>query len=307
MTKILVTGAAGLIGRRLVHRLRADGIDVVGIDLRTPDPASAGDVRRRDHVAQAIAGCDGVIHLAAVARVLEAEADPERCRTTNISGTRVVAEEALAASTCRWMLFASSREVYGQPTQLPVTESTPTAPLNVYGRSKLAGELIVRGVADRGLATAILRLTNTYGAGDDHPDRIVPAFTRAACAGAPMRVEGPENELDLLHVDDVVEGLVAASERLDSTARSLPTVHLVSGLPVSIADLARLCASVAGTDAPLVVAPPRAGHVSRFFGDPALAHRLLRWRPVVPLRDGVARLTADLRALHPATLTRSAS
>lgn len=307
MTKILVTGAAGLIGRRVVHRLRSNDSEVVELDLRASDSAFVGDVRHRDRVAQALAGCDGVVHLAAVARVLEAAADPERCRTTNITGTRVVAEEALAASTCRWLLFASSREVYGQPDRLPVTEHSPTVPLNLYGRSKLAGERIVRGAADRGLATSILRLTNTYGAADDYADRVVPAFARAAVVGDTMRAEGPDNELDLLHVDDVVSGLVTASEQLDATHRSLPTIHLVSGAPVSIADLARLCAAIAGTDVPVVAVPPRAGHVSRFFGDPALAHQVLGWEPAVPLRDGAARLIADIRAHLPIALTRSAS
>lgn len=307
MTRILVTGAAGLIGRPLVNRLRADGIDVVELDLQAPDPASSGDVRCRDRVARALTGCDGVIHLAAVARVLEAAADPERCRTTNISGTRTVVEEALAAPTCRWLLFASSREVYGQPTRLPATEDTATAPLNLYGRTKLAGERVVRGADDRDLATAVLRLTNTYGSVDDHPDRVVPAFTAAAVAGAPMRAEGPQNQLDLLHVDDVVEGLVAASARLQSTGCSLPTIHLVSGTPVSIADLARLCSSVAGTDAPVLTVSPRAGHVSRFVGDPSLAQGVLDWTPTISLREGVARLVADLRAQRPTSPARSAS
>lgn len=307
MTRILVTGAAGLIGRPLVHRLRADGIDVVELDLRASDPASSGDIRHRGRVAQALAGCDGVIHLAAVARVLDAAADPERCQTTNITGTRIVAEEALAAPTCGWLLFASSREVYGQPDRLPVTEEFATAPLNLYGRTKLAAERVVRGAADRGFATAVLRLTNTYGSVDDHPDRVVPAFTAAAVAGAPMRAEGPQNQLDLLHVDDVVEGLLTASARLQSTGRSLPTIHLVSGMPVSITDLARLCSSVAGTDAPVLSVSPRAGHVSRFVGDPSLAQRVLGWTSTVSLSDGVARLVADLRAQRPTSLTRSAS
>ncbi len=307
MTRILVTGAAGLIGRPLVHRLRADGIDVVELDLQAPDPASSGDIRHGDQVARALTGCDGVIHLAAVARVFEAAADPERCRTTNITGTRIVAEEALAAPTCRWLLFASSREVYGQPTRLPVTEDAATAPLNLYGRTKLAGERVVRGASERGLSTAVLRLTNTYGSVDDHPDRVVPAFTAAAVAGAPMRAEGPHNQLDLLHVDDVVEGLVTASVRLHATGRSLPTIHLVSGTPVSIADLARLCSSVAGTDAPVLSVSPRAGHVSRFVGDPSLARKVLGWTPTVSLGEGIARLIADLRAQRPTSPTRSAS
>jgi UDP-glucose 4-epimerase len=292
MTKILVTGSAGLIGRRLVHRLHSDGYEVVGLDLCSRLSAERGDVRDPPRIARALVGCQGVIHLAAVARVLEAAADPERCRSTNITGTRVVVQEAIRASACRWALFASSREVYGQPAQLPVTESAPTHPLNLYGRSKLVGERIVRRAERDGLAAGIVRLTNTYGSTNDHPDRVVPAFVRAAVSGAPIRVEGTGNRLDLLHVDDVVAGLVKLAARLASTGRSVPTVHLVSGTEVSIGDLARLCRSAAGTDSPIEIAQPRKGHVSHFVGDPTFSNQLLDWSPTVPLRDGVTRLVA---------------
>ena len=296
MTKILVTGSAGLIGRPLVRQLRRDGYEVVELDLDHSSDEMQGDIRCSSRVALALRGCAGVIHLAAVARVLKAASDPERCRTTNVTGTRVVVEEARRTASCGWLVFASSREVYGQPAVLPVDENAPTQPLNLYGQSKLVGEGLVRQAERDGLAVGVARLTNTYGSVNDHLDRVVPAFALAAATGAQLRVEGAENRLDLLHVDDAVTGLVKIARRLASTKRSAPTVQLVSGTSVSIGELARLCVSVADSDATVETLPPRTDHVSRFVGDPAFALELLGWAPSIPLREGVARLVAAFHA-----------
>ncbi len=76
-----------------------------------------------------------------------------------------------------WVLFTSSREVYGQPDDLPATEATALRPMNVYGRSKVAGEQIAQAALRRGLRTAVVWLANVYGATGDHVDRVVPTFS----------------------------------------------------------------------------------------------------------------------------------
>ena len=308
MNKILITGSAGLIGVPLVRAMRRQGWEVAGLDLRADLDKEQGDIRDRDRVRRSLLGCVGVIHLAAVARVLDAQTDPERCRTTNITGARIVADEAVRQPSCRWLLFASSREVYGQPGVLPVTELSPLQPQSQYGRSKLRGEQIVRRAQDNGLAVGVARITNTYGSRDDHPDRVIPAFARAAAAGEALRVEGPDRSFDFLHVEDTVAGLVAMAERLADTRRSLPTLQLVSGESVSLGALARLCVSVAGTGAPVELAPPRDAHVAAFVGDPGMARETLGWSPSVQIRDGVERLIADFAdELQGTTARRSAS
>ena len=92
-----------------------------GLDLRG-DGDERGDVRDPDKVARAIAGCRGVVHLAAVSRVIDGEREPARCESVNVGGLRVVIEAAQKIGA--WVLFASSREVYGQAT-LPVHEDAP--------------------------------------------------------------------------------------------------------------------------------------------------------------------------------------
>lgn len=168
--KILVTGSEGLVGTALSAELRARGVAVAGLDLKLPagHPGRA-DVADGQAVEQLEDGCGGIVHLAAVSRVVWAERDPERCWRINVDGTRNVLRAARGSQSRLWVLFASSREVYGEPTRLPVAEDAALRPMNVYGRSKAAGEDLVGELRDSGLTTAILRFSNVYGSTDDHP------------------------------------------------------------------------------------------------------------------------------------------
>ena len=91
-----------------------------------------GDVRDPRQVHAAVDGCGGVIHLAAVSRVATAQRDPGLCEATNVGGLSNVLQAAASSSRQPWVVFASSREVYGQPEQLPVREDSPLQPMNVY-------------------------------------------------------------------------------------------------------------------------------------------------------------------------------
>lgn len=300
--RILITGSEGLVGRALGSALSAQGYAIAGLDLRAAGQAH-GDVRDADAVAAAMRGCTGVVHLAAVSRVIWGERDPALCQATNIDGTRNVldaaASLALAASPRPWVLFASSREVYGQPASLPVAEDAPLAPMNLYGRTKLAGEELMLGARERGLVTAIARLSNVYGDTRDHADRVIPAFARAAALGQPLRVDGSEHTFDFTHLDDTIRGLLAMIRALDDDgegARDLPPIHLLPGVPTTLGELAALAVELAGTHAPIVEAPPRSFDVSRFFGDPRRARELLGWQARVPLRQGLSQLIRDFQA-----------
>lgn len=292
---ILITGSEGLIGSALGRTLSEIGETIIRLDLQAPDYGARGDVRCPETVRRALQSCRGVVHLAAVSRVALGERDPDLCWSTNVDGTRLIAESCLAAPSHPWLLFASSREVFGQPRELPATEETPLAPRNVYGRSKVAGERLVREAGTAGLRVAIVRFANVYGSTRDHSDRVVPAFARAAALGAPLRVEGPERTFDFIHIDDVVRALVSLIGLLDA-GRVSPPINLVSGNPTTLGALAQLCVELAGTSASIVSAPPRTFEVSDFYGDPARARAILDWTPTITLREGVARLIHDFQA-----------
>lgn len=296
---VLITGASGLVGAALRVCLRDRGIAVRTLDVRGEDGEGRGDVRDAAAVRRALAGCRGVVHLAAVSRVVWGERDPARCWSTNVDGTRAVLAAAQASSEAPWVIFASSREVYGQAARLPATEHCPLAPINVYGRSKAAGERLVLEARDSGVRTAVVRLSNVYGSLADHRDRVVPAFVRAAVGGAALRVDGADHTFDFTHVEDVARGLADLGELLAGDGPAPPPFHLLTGRATSLGELARTTIELAGSEAGVMIeAPPRAFDVARFYGSPRLARELLGWSPRIELRDGLARMIAAARAEH---------
>jgi UDP-glucose 4-epimerase len=296
MHEILVTGSAGLVGTALANALERSGRSVRRLDPRARAHGELGDVRDAAAVRRAVAGCAGVIHLAAVSRVSWGELDPETCWDTNVNGTRKILEAARLAAPRPWVLFSSSREVYGRPDHLPVREDAPLRPVNLYGRSKAEGERLVVDARGAGLRTAIVRLANVYGHVDDHADRVVPAFARAAVEGAPMVICGRDHAFDFTHIDDVVRGLVLLVEALEG-GLAPPPIHFATGCPTTLGELAVLANALGGGRSELVDGPEREYDVDRFVGDPSRAFELLRWRPEVDLSDGLRRLIRDFAEL----------
>lgn len=290
MERILVTGDRGLIGGALARRLLENGHYVINYDI-------AGDYRRDildDRSLDIIAGsCTGIVHLAAISRVIRGEQDPERCRMVNIEGTRNVLAAAARCGSRRapWIIYGSSREVYGQPEELPVRESAPLRPMNVYARSKVAAERLVADATEgAGLRTSIVRFSSVYGSPFDHHDRVVPAFAHAAAVGGVLSVEGSTTLLDFTHVKDVVTALVIMIE-LMAGDEPPPTMHLVSGKGTTLMELAEMAVEMAGGGS-IQVTGSRPYDISTFIGDPGLASRVLGWMPSVPLRQGLGHLIA---------------
>jgi len=296
MSKILITGSHGLVGSAMRRLLTGAGHDVRCLDLRAPATDGRGDVRDAASLPAQLTGCEGVIHLAAVSRVIWGEQDPDLCRQTNIGGLRNIIQAALASPRRPWLLFASSREVYGESATLPVPEDAPLRPVNVYGETKIAGERMVDEARAGGLVTAIVRLSNVYGSLDDHADRVVPAFARQAVAGEPLRIDGSDHTFDFTHIDDTARGIAAVIDAFGRDVRDLPPIHLLTGRATTLGELARAVVDLAGSTSPLREAPPRSYDVARFYGDPRRAHELLGWQAQVSLRGGLRRLIAAIRA-----------
>jgi nucleoside-diphosphate-sugar epimerase len=211
-----------------------------------------------------------------------------------VGGLANILEAAIVQSPRPWLIFASSREVYGQPDTLPATEEAPLQPVNVYGRSKVEGERLVGMARDRGLRAAVVRLSNVYGSTSDHADRVVPAFARAAVLNSPLRVDGAHNTFDFTHIDDTTRGILRLSDLLND-GQDAPPVHLLTGRPTTLGELATLAIRLAGGRSPIREATPRSYDVSHFFGSPARATELLGWTPRVELPEGLERLIEDFR------------
>ncbi len=295
MSTILITGSHGLVGSALRGLLAAAGHEIINLDLRAPEGAGCGDVRDLAAVSRAVADCDGIIHLAAVSRVIWAEQDPALCRETNVGGLRNVVKEAFAARRRPWLIFASSREIYGEPDALPVAEDAPLRPINIYGQTKIAGERLVGEARAAGLTTAILRLSNVYGSIDDHADRVIPAFARQALVGEALRVDGAGHTFDFTHIDDTARGFAAVIDAFAAGERELPPIHLLTGTPTTLGELATLAVDLSGSTSKINLGPPRSYDVERFYGDPRRAREVLGWQANVDLRRGLAGLIEAFR------------
>ena len=293
---LVITGSSGLIGSAIVHRLESQNVSVVGLDLRPTAGRPAVDIADPAAFDGLLEDADGIIHLAALSRVIPAENDPARCHEVNVAATKRLLDAALAAPRQPFVVYASSREVYGQQSSFPVAEDAPLGPMNVYARSKLAAEHLCGEARAAGLATAIIRFSTAYGSVDDHATRVVPAFISAAMRGESLRIDGTSGELDLTHVDDVAQGVLAIAQCLAAGEMALPPIHFVSGTGTTLLALAETAIRLGGNRSGLVVAPPRDFDVSRFIGDPRRAEALLGWRATTPPEVGLARLAADFAA-----------
>lgn len=286
MNKVLITGHLGLIGRYLSPLLSQHGYEVIGFDIAD----GTGDICHTWQLKQALNECCGVIHLAAVSRVLWAQHDPEKCWQTNALASEQLLKLAANSSHKPWVLVASSREVYGEPTTLPVKENMPLAPLNIYGRSKLYMEDAALNARSAGINTAIVRLANVYGCTLDHEDRVLPAFSKNAALGIDLRVDGFDHLFDFTHVDDTVAGLVKAVTLLNEGEKQLPPIHLLPGHGTTLKEAAQIAITAANSSSTIVEATSRAYDVARFIGDPSLAKSLLGWHASILPEQGIASL-----------------
>jgi UDP-glucose 4-epimerase len=199
--------------------------------------------------------------------VLGAERDLDYSFETNVVGTYNVLRAAAAADVNR-VIFTSSREVYGDPTSLPVPETAPLAPKNAYGVSKVAGELYCRLFAGAGLETMIFRLANVYGTRD--LDRVIPLFAEQSLEGKRLTVFGRGKILDFLWIENLIDVLCKAI----SCPSPEGPVNVGSGQGVNLATLAERISHYAGTGSTVQTTEERAPEVGRYVADVSVARKL---------------------------------
>ena len=282
--RVLITGSRGLVGRSLARALTDVGIDVVTFDIRD-DPEQ--DVRRGSALASALRGVDGVVHLAAISRVAWGERHPNLCRQINEQAFSTLV--SLCEAERPWLVFSSSREVYGHQDGIPVSESAALNPVNTYARSKAFGEGLIARLREQGSTANIVRLSNVYGEVDDHADRVIPAFARAAATGGTIRVEGGSNIFDFTHVSDVTSGLIRLIE-LTAQGRQLDPIHLASGIGTTLDDLAQLATAHARIPITVEARPVRTFDMGSFVGTTTRSREVLSWSARTPIQQGFADL-----------------
>jgi nucleoside-diphosphate-sugar epimerase len=273
LSRVLITGGNGFVGSHVARCLLARGNEVRLLDLSF-DWRSAGssaekvscDVLDYDGVRSAAESVDAIVHLAAVSRVEDAERDPETCATVNVRGTANVVR--VARETSKALVFASSREVYGDAERFPVDEETPKRPLSVYARSKLAAENLVAEAGRReGLRCTIVRLSNVFGSPRDRRERVVPTFVRQALAGHPLTIHGGAQCMDFTFIDDVAEVIASIAENPDPWRGE--DYNVVSGRSHSVIDLARMVLRYTHSKSDFCFEKERSFYARRFVGSSA--------------------------------------
>jgi nucleoside-diphosphate-sugar epimerase len=300
--RIVVTGGAGFIGSHLVDRLLAkEAGDVVVLDNLTRGRLAnlvkhrfnshlqliEGDVRDTVAVADVVRDARVVYHLAAQSTVLGAVRDATYTFHTNVIGTFNVLTAARLAGVER-MLFASSREVYGEPITLPVDEDSPLLSINSYGASKVAGEAYCRAFRrEFGLQVAILRLANVYGPRDI--GRVIPTWIERATTGRDMQVYGGKQIVDFVWIDHVIDALISAA----SQDGPLPPTNIGSGTGTRIIDVARRISRLAVGHSRVQLQPARPMEVTRFI---ASVERMRQILGIEPPLDPLANLATMVPA-----------
>lgn len=321
---ILVTGGAGYIGSHTVVELIAAGHAVVVLDnLSNSSPEAIeragelagqavhferGDVRDRQCLDQLFArhAIDSVVHFAGLKAVGESTEQPLAYYDCNVYGTIVLCQ-AMAAAGVFQLVFSSSATVYGDPAEVPITESCPVGtPTNPYGRSKCMVEQLLQdlSVAEPRWSIALLRYFNPVGAhpsgriGEDpagQPNNLVPFISQVAIGRLPeLSVFGADYPTpdgtgvrDYIHVVDLARGHVAALERIGAQT-GVGIWNLGTGRGYSVLEMVRAFEKASGRSIPYRLSARRPGDVAQCWSDPSKAERELGWQTRLGLQDMLA-------------------
>ncbi|MBT0773715.1 NAD-dependent epimerase/dehydratase family protein [Kineosporia sp. J2-2] len=299
--RILVTGSAGGIGRRLVQALSEAGANVVELDIAAAEPQdmpkpwrTARATIRQDIRSGGIRAVlaqyqpEVVMHLAAQAAVPASVARPVHDADVNIHGSLLVAEAAAEAGA--HLIFAATCAIYGRPERLPVSETSRLAPISPYGLSKAAAvEYLDWFAAERGLKATTLILGNVYGAGN--PNAVIDRFVADALNGTAIRMHGDGTATrDFVHIDDVTAAFIAAA-----SSPPVGRVNIGSGTETSIRTLRELVADLVPRTSTRL-SQIRPGDILRMQLDPTRAAHTLGWSAQTNLITGVAALVGRYRA-----------
>jgi dTDP-glucose 4,6-dehydratase len=308
--RVLLTGAAGFVGSHLCDRLLADGAEVIGVDnLLTGRRANIAHLTRhprfrlleRDATAPlgpAAGPLDWVLHFASPASPPKYLAMPTETLRINSEGTYQLLE--LAKDHRAKFLLASTSEVYGDPEVHPQFESywghvNPIGPRSVYDEAKRFAEAMTMSYArSETVSTRIIRIFNTYGPRMDPDDgRVVTNFIAQALAGRPLTVYGDGSQTrSLQYVDDLVEGIV----RVMDSGWTMP-VNLGNPEEYTMAELASLVIELTGSSSHIICHPLPQDDPRRRRPDIATARRVLGWKPLVSVREGLLRTIAHHRSV----------
>jgi UDP-N-acetylglucosamine 4-epimerase len=302
----LVTGGAGFIGSNLVEYLATFGakrirvLDDLSGGKRENLAAFAsypgfefveGDICDPEVCRRACEGMDFVAHQAALGSVPRSVKDPFRTNEVNVSGFLNILLAASREPSMKRMVYAASSSTYGDSLELPKVEDRIGKPLSPYAVSKYADELYA-DVFSRlyGFPSCGLRYFNVFGPRQDPAGpyaAVIPLFIRAALTGRSPLIHGDGRQTrDFTFVENVIQANVQAL-----LSDNLPSGHevfnIACGQSISLNDLWKELADLAGTGAAPEYGPPREGDIRDSLADIAKARTILGYTPRIGVRQGL--------------------
>ena len=300
--RVLVTGGAGYIGATAVDILIAQGYEVSVFDDCSTGHADnvasgvtfvQGSLLNRSEIAEALKGCDAVMHFAGKSLVGESVEKPELYWSVNVGGTRNLLDEMRAAKISK-LIFSSSAATYGEPEALPILETASNRPTNAYGASKLAVDAMITDEArGHGLSAASLRYFNVAGAHKsargwlterhDPETHLIPNVLRSSTS-KPVKIFGTDWPTkdgtcirDYVHVVDLIDAHIKALNSLGSAGHEI--FNLGSGGGYSVREVIAAATQATGSQIPFIDSPRRAGDPAVLIADISKAKRILGWQP----------------------------
>ncbi|MCZ6637895.1 MAG: UDP-glucose 4-epimerase GalE [Alphaproteobacteria bacterium] len=306
---ILVLGGAGYIGSHVCRHLAASGYRPVTVDnLRTGylravrwGPMEQADIGDENLLGAIIEKHRPVaaIHMAACIEAAESIKQPSKYYRNNFSNS-VVACDTLIRHGVNKLVFSGSAAVYGEPATIPIPVSQPPAPINPYGRSKLAVEWLLQDLAKaKGLKSYSLRYFNAAGAhpqgniGEAHQPEthLIPVLMDALSGrrerfcvfGTAFPTRDGTAERDFIHVDDLATAHVLALERLlpdDSSDGWFKALNVGAGRGATVREVVTTAMEILGIDCPIgEQVKPRPGDPARLIADIKETSDHLHWSP----------------------------
>ena len=324
MKKILVTGGTGYIGSHTVIELIKLGYEVLVIDNLSNSKAEVIDIIEsitavRPHF-EKIEMCDkaalanyfskhsnidAVIHFAGILQVAESVENPLKYYHNNMFST-INLLECMVAYKIKNIVFSSSCTVYGNPTQLPVTETAPVQKaMSPYGNTKQMGEEILENVAKANDINVItLRYFNPSGAHESAkigeiqhgvPHHLIPYITETAAGirkqlnvfGGDYQTHDGTCVRDYIHVVDLAKAHIAAISRLlsQSNEAKLEVYNIGTGLGYSVLDIISAFEKATNIKINYQIVDRRPGDVEAVYADTTLAEQKLNWKTVLSIED----------------------
>lgn len=300
---ILITGGIGFIGSTLAIELEKKGEKILLLDIEDNNKSVKvynsyhnisfiqGDINDRKLLEKIFStnSIQGVIHFGAVSRVVIAEKNPELCVKTNIDGTRVLTKVIEKSEQKPWIIFGSSREVYGEPESYPVKEEFPKNFVNIYGKSKISGENMFWALGKKlNTNTIILRFSNVYGNKFDLFGRVLPRFIKAIQFQEDLIIEGGGQIIDFTHIDDTVDTILKAIDLIKQDKKVFDDFHILPGIGWTLYQAIEYIEEHLGKKAKSVKTNQKRNYdVEKFIGDRSKIEKILGARDFLSLKDGL--------------------